>query len=174
MASANIKTIAMPKSIIETSRVLPSIDEQINYVKTLRSNIAKHFATGLDMIFAIEQSLLAAKLNFITNPATPNLTDETNIDSERVDVLQRRKIKPTLIRIHVLNAIFNSRDGVFTISSVVNQIIQHKSVSRASIIKTLLLMKSKGLIEEATLPIAPGYRKNGRPEKKFRYINPGG
>jgi len=38
--SANLKSIALPKSIIETLRVLPNIDEQISYVKTLRSNIS--------------------------------------------------------------------------------------------------------------------------------------
>jgi len=162
----------MPKSIIETSRVLPNIDEQINYIKTLRSDVAKHLANGLDMIFAIEQSLLAAKINLAANPITQRWKDESSIDKESVSVLQRRKIKPTLIRIDILNAIMNSKDGVFTIASVENQILQEKQVSRASIIKTLLLLKSKGLIEEDILPNFSSLRKNGRPEKKYRYINP--
>jgi len=159
----------MSKSIIENSTVLPSIDEQIEYIHSLRLDIVKHVKNGLDMILAIEQSLLAAKLNLLSGNPDERFIKYTDPNDSRqsVEILASKKIKPTLLRLDVLSAILMERDQPFTVTDLRNRLSTHSSVSRTSIIKTLILFKEENIIGEVKAN-NDGQRRNGRPENRYK------
>jgi predicted transcriptional regulator len=164
----------MAKSIIEGSVKVPGIDQQIDYIKHLRKDIipfVKHLQTGLDMITAIEQSLLAAKIfdrSGKKQPGDSPMGAVHSINNVYHQILNSFRIKLTAIRIEVLKAILAS-NGEFTVRQIHKVLSKRKSVSKAAVISTLILFKIRGLIQERKDEVSDKRRGIGRPEIKYIY-----
>jgi hypothetical protein len=155
---------------IEESKQLPDIDEQIRYIKHLRKSIMNNLQTGIDMIMAIEQSLLAAKLfgksKGIDFPASREINRSS--DPQPPDVtLESVGIKRTPLRIEILRAI-SSKHKVFTLTEIFNLVSKNVAISKTSLIETLILFRNNGLVEEIKAG-DDGAKKIGRPQIRYRY-----
>jgi hypothetical protein len=162
----------MAKSILD-SPVLPDIDKQIDYVKKLRKEVIpsiRNLHNELEMIFAIEQSLMAAKVlsKFEGSASQHNLPASKNstLDFQCHQILHSRKIKLTSIRIETLKAIL-ANEGKFTITEIYKAISKTRLISKTAVIATLNLFKARGLIIE--IKEADHNARVGRPEIKFAY-----
>jgi predicted transcriptional regulator len=161
----------MSKTIIETSNALPTIDEQIDYIRSVRADVIRHLKSGLDMIVAIEQSLIAARLNILSKKSLSDEEKEEPLMMSKnftADALQRHGIKLTLLRLDVLEAILLFKEHPFTTTDIETIVTEKRTASRTSVIKTIMLLQEKGIVKEAMEPVQ-GKRRNGRPEKKFKY-----
>jgi len=156
------------KPVMEGSPVLPDIDKQIRYIKHLRQDVVpriRNLQTELDMIMAIEQSLIAAKLLTESQPlAHPSSEAHANA----TQLLKASGIKLTSARIEVLRVILSQAGKEFTVSGVHKAILKYRPISKSAVIATLLLLKEKGLISESSAD-HPSRKRIGRPERKFRY-----
>jgi hypothetical protein len=156
----------MGKSVIEESRVLPTIDEQIDYVKTLRNDVVKYLKNGLDMVFAIEQNLLAVKLNSLSQKRHEEKISKTKSISEDIcyEILVARSISVTSLRLDVLREILQC-ESYFSITEIFNKIMLARFASRTAVGKVVHLFEEKDIIEgvqnEQTMS------RRGRPEKYF-------
>jgi hypothetical protein len=157
----------MSKTIIEESRVLPSIDEQLEYVKTLRKDVMKYLSNGLDMVFAIEQNLLAVKLNGLSQKRHEDKLSNTKSIAENIcyEVLRARNVSITSLRVEVLKFILN-RDAPFSISDIYAKITQHRYSSRTAVGKVVHLFDQKEIIQSVVQ--SPNVNRRGRPEKMYK------
>jgi predicted transcriptional regulator len=163
----------MAKSILGESPVLPDIDKQIDYVKKIRREVIpniRNLQSELQMIFAIEQSLMAAKVWLKSESRTSQHTFQVNrnstLDFQCNQILGSRKIKLTSIRIETLKAILE-KEGNFTISEIYKALSKTRLISKTAVITTIKLFKVRGLIIE--IKDANHNTRVGRPEIKFIY-----
>lgn len=156
------------------SAVLPDIDKQIDYIKHLRKEVIpciKKLETELDMVFAIEQSLMAAKMFFkskatdreLDTPGTSDLELQCNI------ILNSINIKITTVRIEVLKAILSKHGREFTVTEINKSIPKSKAISKSAVISTISLFKIRGVIDQNKNVYSRERNRLGRPEMKFRY-----
>jgi hypothetical protein len=155
---------------IEESKQLPDIDQQIQYVKNLRKNIVSSLQIGLEMVIAIEQSLLAAKLfgksagkqsTVITSHSeflTPTRSPE--------QILHASGIKITPLRIEILAAM-SAKDKIFTLTEISNIVSKKIAISKTSLIETLILFRHNGLVEEIKSE-KENVKKVGRPQIRYK------
>jgi hypothetical protein len=168
----------MAKSIIERSPVLPDIDKQIDFVKRVRKDVIpsiRDLQNDLDIIFAIEQSLIAAKVyarfentSFGKGSHSAVVTkDDTNYNQ----ILNSFKIKATSIRVDILKEIIAKQGREFSLSEIFEKTLNNRLLSKTAVIATLNLFKSHGLITEVNGEKGHKSKRVGRPETKFKLSN---
>jgi hypothetical protein len=168
--ATTMKADVMAKTILKHSPVLPDINEQIEYVKHIRKDVIpsiKPLQTELDMIFAIEQSLMAAKLHqfYAANQMKEPETGEKERRSA-IKILKSFKIRLSTIRVEVLKAILAQGNDEFTATSIYVKVPRSREVSRTLITTTLDLFLERKLIVKSTTR-----RQNNtmKAEVRFRY-----
>jgi hypothetical protein len=166
----------MAKSIIEASPILPDIDKQIDFIKRIRKDVMpsiQNLQNQPDMIFAIEQSLMAAKIfakagETISRP-DPFVAGNPQFDNQHNQILHSFKIKPTSIRTDILKAILDKEGNGFSVSEIYKKIIRSRLLSKTTVIATINLFKARGLIIEVSDKPGGKIKPVGRPETKFKY-----
>src|SRR5687767_3592915 len=100
---------------------LPDIDKQINFIKHLRQDIIpciRSLQTEDDMIFAIEQSLIAAKILAKLEETERSHDPSASLRSDVKYILNAAMINSTGVRIDVLKAILSKGREEFTIAEI--------------------------------------------------------
>ena len=162
----------MAKTILGDSPILPDIDRQIEFIKHLRKDIIPSivvFQRELDTIFAIEQSLIAAKILAASekierdrpSPQPALIANEDYCKS----ILSFLKLKVTTVRMEVLKAILSKGQETFSIVEIDKTIANKNGFSKSSIVATFDLFKTRGLIVEKKKGRAAN--RIGRPQKLF-------
>jgi hypothetical protein len=161
----------MDKPINEVTPVPPDVDKQIQYIKHLRKEVLpriKNLQTELDMITAIEQSLIAAKILEKSGEDAEFKNPSILSSSQANQILIESKIKVTAVRVEVLKAIFSKKDNEFTVAGIHKTISKYRPISKSAVITTMLLFKEKAIIEERKEQL-DSQKRIGRPEAKFTY-----
>jgi hypothetical protein len=161
----------MDKPMSEVTRALPDVDKQIQYIKHLRKEVLpriKNLETELDMITAIEQSLLAARILEKSGEEIESKNPSPISSIQADQILSESKIKLTAVRVEVLKAIFSKKSNEFTVSEIHKSISKYRPISKSAVINTMLLFREKGLIDERKEQRS-SQKRIGRPETKFTY-----
>jgi hypothetical protein len=169
--ATKMKVDVMAKTILRHSPVLPDINEQIEYVKHIRKDVIpsiKPLQTELDMIFAIEQSLMAAKLHqlyAVNQMAEPEIGERERRSA--IKMLKSFKIRLSTVRVEVLRTILTKVNDEFTATDIYLKVPKSREVSRTLIAITLELFVERKLITK----ISQQSKHTGKTEIKFRYTN---
>jgi hypothetical protein len=155
----------MGKHNSEWSKVLPDIDKQIEFIKSIRKGMKdKHIKPDVKMIWAIEQSLIAAKLfGKEKNQPVLRVRNEQNY----INVLSLFKIRITTSRLEVLKAIFLTQGKTFTIINIQDYFNKNKpfQISKSSLNSIITLFKTRGLIKAKNDEMET--KNPGRPSAKY-------
>lgn len=142
---------------------LPDINKQIEYVQHLRKDIipvVKPLQTEMAMVFAIEQTLLAAKRYEQHSTKT-----EIELDCQRI--LARHNVLLTTARLEVLKVILLRGSQEFSVALIYSLLSKRRQISKAAVTTTLDLFKKRGIISK--IPVPQNKKGRGRPEEKFHF-----
>jgi hypothetical protein len=149
---------------------LPDIDTQIEYIKSIRLGMSqkKRVDAKVQMIFAIEQTLLAAKIRY---QADQSRTGYPSHGYDLSAILNTYKVRITSARIEILRAVIvcANRSKEFTLSEIHGELSMESLLSKSAVISTVQLYKTRGILRNSSFTFFhESKRRLGRPEKHFQ------
>ena len=110
-----------------------------------RAAVIKPLQGEMPMLFAMEQTLLAAK-------RYEQHTTKTEIEVDCQRILARRNIQPATARLEALKVILLRGHQDFTVTLIYSLLSKRRQISKAAVTTTIDLFKKRGIVSKIPVP----------------------